>query len=589
MNGEGSLFDVPPAAFGRYHVLHQIGAGTTGPVFRGEDSDTHAPVVIKVLRMNLPSSRAAEVSEGLSTLVRDMPPHPAIAAPLASGLDEHDPYLVSRFTAGQPLDAALKEFGPAAIDDLVPRLRALAEALDEAAAAGFVHGSLHPGDILVADNVTQVNGLGVAPLLALAGTAIPRRKPYVAPEILGGGNPSAAADQFALAAITYEWLFGESIQGPAEARIEVPAMPGVDGEALSDAFTTALAADPQERFGSATAFADAISAAVVTEEEEEPLAAFAPEPGEPAELPLHVAPAVVAIDSEPAEPEPVEPVEPEPVEPVERVERVEPVMFSRPPKAVERFGGGMLVFMLVIGLVTGFAAGYMARPRALQHPILATGSQPAPAPAAAAAPAPTSTATATATEEKAASAPAKKEPPAPIAESAPGRLLIRSTPSGAAVSVDGVSKGVTPLALRDLPLGARKVVITSRGYIAEEQRVMLTKARPSRSLEVRLVAQAQGHGRPPVAASKPAPAPSTPATLGTTTGALVVDSRPMGASVSIDGKPSGTTPLTIEALAVGEHKVTLQLAGYQPCSTTVRVVAGTRVRAAASLSTQERE
>jgi hypothetical protein len=243
----------------------------------------------------------------------------------------------------------------------------------------------------------------------------------------------------------------------------------------------------------------------------------------------------------------------------------------------------MLVFMLVIGMVTGFAAGYMARPRALQHPILATPSQPAPAPATTAAPAKP------VTEEKVVTAPPKKESP-PVAEVAPGRLLVRSSPSGATVSVDGVSKGVTPLAIRDLPLGARKVVIASRGYIAEEQRIMLTKARPSRSLEVRLAAQAQGKGSKPAAASaRPAPVPATPAAIGTTTGVLVVDSRPGGAAVSVDGKPSGTTPLTLDAVTIGDHVVTLQLSGYQPFSTTVRVVAGSRVRAAASLSVQERE
>ena len=235
----------------------------------------------------------------------------------------------------------------------------------------------------------------------------------------------------------------------------------------------------------------------------------------------------------------------------------------------------MLVFMLVIGLVTGFAAGYMARPRALQHPILATPSQPAPATAR--------------TEEKAAPAPAKKEPAPVAADTAPGRLLVRSTPNGATVVVDGVSKGVTPLAIRDLPLGGRKVVIASRGYIAEEQRVMLTKARPSRSLEVRLAAQAPAKGKPTATSTRPAPVPSTPAAQGTTTGVLVVDSRPTGAAVSVDGKPSGTTPLTLDAVAIGDHVVTMQLSGYQPFSTTVRVVAGSRVRAAASLSLQERE
>jgi hypothetical protein len=47
------------------------------------------------------------------------------------------------------------------------------------------------------------------------------------------------------------------------------------------------------------------------------------------------------------------------------------------------------------------------------------------------------------------------------------------------------------------------------------------------------------------------------------------------------------TPLTLEALAPGDYRVNLSLAGYQSFATTVRVVAGERTRAAASLSVQE--
>ena len=45
-------------------VLHQIGAGGVGPVFRGEDPETRQTVVIKVLRVGLPPERAAIVGSG---------------------------------------------------------------------------------------------------------------------------------------------------------------------------------------------------------------------------------------------------------------------------------------------------------------------------------------------------------------------------------------------------------------------------------------------------------------------------------------------------------------------------------------------
>ena len=145
-----------------------------------------------------------------------------------------------------------------------------------------------------------------------------------------------------------------------------------------------------------------------------------------------------------------------------------------------------------------------------------------------------------------------------------------------------MARGETPLALRDLDLGAREITVTRRGYVPEERRIVLTVARPSRSVEVRLSAQA---------ASAP-PRPSTPASLGkpaVSTGALAVESRPVGATVTVNGKPSGNTPVTINDLPPGDYRVTLSLSGYREFATTVRVVAGERARAAARLTEQEQE
>ena len=124
--------------------------------------------------------------------------------------------------------------------------------------------------------------------------------------------------------------------------------------------------------------------------------------------------------------------------------------------------------------------------------------------------------------------------------------------------------------------------MTRRGYVPEERRIVLTAARPSRSVEVRMLAQA---------ASAP-PRPSTPASIGrpsVSTGALTVESRPVGATVTVNGKPSGNTPLTINDLPPGDYRVTLSLSGYREFATTVRVVAGERARAAAMLTEQEQE
>jgi hypothetical protein len=119
--------------------------------------------------------------------------------------------------------------------------------------------------------------------------------------------------------------------------------------------------------------------------------------------------------------------------------------------------------------------------------------------------------------------------------------------------------------------------------------VLISKARPSRSLEVRLTAE------PAAAAPARVPSPSRPGGPATVakpavaTGSLAIESRPAGAAVTVNGKPGGKTPLTINDLSPGEYQVTFTLPGYRNVLTTVRVVAGERARAAASLSAQEHE
>jgi eukaryotic-like serine/threonine-protein kinase len=168
--------------------------------------------------------------------------------------------------------------------------------------------------------------------------------------------------------------------------------------------------------------------------------------------------------------------------------------------------------------------------------------------------------------------------PATTAPEEPGRLLVRSTPAGARVFVDGREVGPTPQTVRDLPPGTHLVRIVRDGYTTEERRVAITAAQPAQSISVELA-------RPPAAVDRvaTAPAPSTPATVGRFMGALVVDSRPSGARVFVDGKAAGTTPLEVGSVDAGSHALRLELDGYQRWTSAIRVVAGERNRVTASL------
>jgi PEGA domain len=159
-----------------------------------------------------------------------------------------------------------------------------------------------------------------------------------------------------------------------------------------------------------------------------------------------------------------------------------------------------------------------------------------------------------------------------------GRLLVRSTPAGARVTVDGRDIGVTPATVRDLAHGTHRVRIAHDGYATEERRIMISRARPSQSLIVPLSRERTSTAR---AAQAPTPEPTGPA--GRFVGRLSVDSRPPGARVFLDGKLLGTTPLAESSIPAGEHAIRLERDGYRRWSSSVRVVANEQNRVTASL------
>jgi hypothetical protein len=159
-----------------------------------------------------------------------------------------------------------------------------------------------------------------------------------------------------------------------------------------------------------------------------------------------------------------------------------------------------------------------------------------------------------------------RQPEAPAVEA--GRLVVRSTPSGAGVVIDGHSRGVTPLDLRELPFGARAIEISHPGHVTRKQRVTLSERRPSRTVDIQL--------RPMSAL-----APATPAT--STTGSLHVASRPSGAQVFVDDNLIGTTPLLLSGVAAGSRSLRIELSGYRIWTTSVHIKASARSRVSASL------
>jgi CRISPR/Cas system-associated exonuclease Cas4 (RecB family) len=146
-------------------------------------------------------------------------------------------------------------------------------------------------------------------------------------------------------------------------------------------------------------------------------------------------------------------------------------------------------------------------------------------------------------------------------------LLVRTSPAGARVKVDGNDRGVSPLTLRDLALREYAVEVSRTGYAPETRRIRLTERQPTRSLEIALRAASAGAA----AASPPGRA------------SLELATRPPGARVYVDGQLIGTTPLRMVDVAPGTKAVSFELTGYAKWTATVTIAPGEPRKVSASL------
>ncbi len=147
--------------------------------------------------------------------------------------------------------------------------------------------------------------------------------------------------------------------------------------------------------------------------------------------------------------------------------------------------------------------------------------------------------------------------PAPVAPL--GGIRVETQPPGAVVTVNGDTKGASPLELTGLSLGDYDVKVELKGYEARSTKVHVTEQALQADVKLTL--------------ARPAPAQ----------GIAEILSTPFGAAVTIDGVKLGATPLTDVKLKPGPRKVEMTKDGFEPWSGTVDIEAGKAGRVDAQL------
>lgn len=248
-----SLFS-PPDTIGPYRVLHQVGAGVLGPVFRALDPARERMVGIKLFRLDMTPEQAAALAEQLTALVDRLPEHQGLVRPLSAGVEGSTAYLVTEYVAADSIDQRLRRKVPTPLEQALPLLFQVAAALDAAAKGGDYHGALHPRDVLVSTRgVVGITGVGIMQALETVGWRPPFRRPYAAPERLAGRAWDARADVFTLAVLAVELVTGRRPLMPENGAalswvtVDDPARTAM----VRDALAVALDEDPAQRDASA--------------------------------------------------------------------------------------------------------------------------------------------------------------------------------------------------------------------------------------------------------------------------------------------------------------------------------------------------
>ena len=276
-------FEPGDLIMGRYKVLAELGQGGMGVVYKCFDETVGIEVALKALppELSYNSLEMEDIKENFQ-LVHNLH-HPNIAS---SNNMERNPengnyYLIMECCEGEDLRRWIKRKrrdNPLTLNDVLPVIQQVADALDYAHAQKILHRDIKPGNIMIdsAGNVKVLDFGFVAqihisiPPVSMAYHGTSGTAPYMAPEQWRGRTHGAAADQYALAVMAYEMLAGRlpfESTDPAVLREavlndtaeEIANLPA----AAQNALKRALSKNPADRFNSCADFAAALGGAKV--------------------------------------------------------------------------------------------------------------------------------------------------------------------------------------------------------------------------------------------------------------------------------------------------------------------------------------
>ncbi len=272
---------------GRYEVVKKVGEGGMSLVYLANDTASHARVAVKILSAQLVADSAAMERLRREADMGSRLAHRNVCHIIGIGETERGiVYIVMPFVDGEPLYDRTARLGTLSLDVAVRITRDIAAGLEVAHSIGIIHRDLKPENVMLCPDgdgeraVVMDFGLAKqrrvsAQVRKLTKTGIVLGTPeFMSPEQLRGKPLDARSDVYSLGLITYEMLtgklpfIGRTQQEVMLARLKSEPTPlaqirgDLDFPAEVDrVLMKCLSRSPEERYASATEFAEALAAA----------------------------------------------------------------------------------------------------------------------------------------------------------------------------------------------------------------------------------------------------------------------------------------------------------------------------------------
>ena len=262
----------------QYRIEARLGGGGMGEVFRARDLELDRDVAIKMVRPEL--SDLDEVTARFRAEARTLAGlgHSNIATVFRFFAHEGTLYLVMEYISGKPFGDMLRDDGARPPAEVVHMVKQALSGLGYAHANKVVHRDIKPGNLMLDGHKTvKVLDFGIAHLLdqtritqsgSVLGTPA-----YMAPEQVLGQQVDGRTDLYALGVVLYEMLTGK-LPFKANSQFELmrahletqprslKELNDTVPRPLQDTIVRALAKDSDQRYQSASEFANALDVAL---------------------------------------------------------------------------------------------------------------------------------------------------------------------------------------------------------------------------------------------------------------------------------------------------------------------------------------